>query len=235
MFYDVSFLIFHYPDSPDRERNLAAVRSWLGHFGARRVGIIEPHDCGAMTDGGFLIRTRARNILAKQAATSIICQLDGDVICEPPQFIAAVEMIRSGWADFVYPYILFRRMHEGPTDEFCRTGDFEALKSSPDYTDTPTNIFGGAVFANRQKYLEIGGENENYLGWPGEDKDRWERMTRLGRTERVDGILYHLEHARTVHTEGKTHPHRDAGIAELTKVRAMSNEELLAYAQRGFK
>lgn len=239
---NTTFLIYHFDDSADRARNLLAVCEYLR---GERILIWAdsppphlPENCRIFGHDirirGLTHRTKARNELARMADTPIICQLDGDVIPSGGAFEAAEKMIMDRKADFVYPYTIFRRMGNEATLKFCETQDAIDLALSTDYEDT-TNIYGGAVFADRKKYFEIGAENENYLSWPGEDKDRWERMTRLGKTKRIDVVLYHLDHARTIQTEGKTSPDRQRGIAELTKVRGMNDADLLAYAQRGFK
>jgi predicted glycosyltransferase involved in capsule biosynthesis len=51
---------------------------------------------------------------------------------------------------------------------------------------------GGAFLADRNKYLEAGGENENFLGWGPEDFERVKRMEILHQTVHfAKGPLFH--------------------------------------------
>ena len=57
------------------------------------------------------------------------------------------------------------------------------------------NLHGGSIVAAREAYFAIGGFDESFVGWGGEDNDFWERA----QTRRVDAFgslpLVHLWHA----------------------------------------
>ena len=54
---------------------------------------------------------------------------------------------------------------------------------------------GGAFIVNKEKYLEVGGENENFHGFEYEDHERIKRIEVLGLpVHRSNGPLFHLWH-----------------------------------------
>jgi hypothetical protein len=54
---------------------------------------------------------------------------------------------------------------------------------------------GGAFIVNKEKYLEVGGENENFCGWGTEDTERVKRLEILGLPIYYSpGILFDLKH-----------------------------------------
>ena len=54
---------------------------------------------------------------------------------------------------------------------------------------------GGAFIVNKEKYLNAGGENENFYGWGLEDCERVKRMEILNlQVHRSIGSLFHLWH-----------------------------------------
>ena len=56
--------------------------------------------------------------------------------------------------------------------------------------------FGGLWFMNRQDYFDLGGYDETYRGWGGEDTDFLHRMREVGSVLRTDGVILHLWHER---------------------------------------
>jgi hypothetical protein len=88
---------------------------------------------------------------------------------------------------------------------------------------------GGSVFWNRQKFIEVGMENENFLSWGPEDQERVERCMKLGyKWARVQGPLYHLEHAR-LQNSGDGHRFAKQNDEEFEKVKRFSPDELRSY------
>jgi predicted glycosyltransferase involved in capsule biosynthesis len=67
---------------------------------------------------------------------------------------------------------------------------------------------GGAFLANRVKYLNAGGENENFHGWGPEDVERVKRLEVLNLPVHfADGPFFHLWHPR-----GKTSCYSDKSV-----------------------
>ncbi|OON81086.1 galactosyltransferase-related protein [Streptomyces tsukubensis] len=57
---------------------------------------------------------------------------------------------------------------------------------------------GGSVWADAELYHRIGGFDERFAGWGGEDDDFVERLSKHGRFVRFDDTLMHLHHPRPV-------------------------------------
>lgn len=148
----------------------------------------------------FFHKTKYINRLIESASTRFIVVWDTDVIAHPDQILESVMVLRKGEAIMSIPYDgrvyvcdnylsdLFRII---PNTEIL-------LKLAPSlplmygYCST-----GGAFMADRERYLEAGGENENFLGWGPEDFERVKRMEILHQTVHFGkGPLFHLWHPR---------------------------------------
>jgi GT2 family glycosyltransferase len=70
------------------------------------------------------------------------------------------------------------------------------------------NLHGGSIAARRHDYFEIGGFDEEFVGWGGEDLDFWERAQAHGPVYAFGYLpLVHLWHARQ---KGKAEPNAPA-------------------------
>ena len=88
---------------------------------------------------------------------------------------------------------------------------------------------GGALFFNKEKYTEIGLENEKFISWGHEDWERVVRIEKMGlKLCRVQGNLYHLTHIRSHNSSGSNPYYRQNG-EEYNKVRFMNIEQLKEY------
>jgi tryptophanyl-tRNA synthetase len=58
---------------------------------------------------------------------------------------------------------------------------------------------------NKERYLTIGGENENMVSWAPEDVERYWRASMFGLSiERTPGTLYHIDHFRGNNSNGRS-------------------------------
>ncbi len=177
--------------------------------------------------------TRYRNEMIKTSKTPIIAVWDVDVIAPLDQVLEAVEKIRNQEAVLSWPYngICYDVPHETGS-EFGKSRDMDVLTFrkndlSPMFGGLTT---GGLFFANREKYMKAGMENEHIYGWGPEDAERLKRVTILGLpVHRVRGELYHLWHPRG-YNSGNFDPHREmACFKEYLKICRCSRDELLNY------
>ena len=175
-------------------------------------------------------RTRYINQLVKKVKTKYLGVWDADVVFPVKQVCSAMEMLRLGIADFVYPYdglfldtsLIIRQM-------FIETMDVSMLLSLKNFMSVPYGVEmkGGAFLANREKYIEAGMENENFYGWGPEDWERVERWRNLGcRIKNTDGVLFHLTHPRDMNGKHNSEHQRKISTLEKDRICFSSAEEI---------
>jgi len=152
----------------------------------------------------ILYRTKFLNQMTKYVATPFLAVWDADVITPIIQIIKAMELLRTGEADFVYPYE-FQFLDTSPIlkNLFLQERKIEILEQNAKkmkemYLPNPV---GGAFLANFRAYNEAGLENENFYGWGMEDGERFYRWEKMGyKIKRVSGPLFHLSHDRGINS-----------------------------------
>lgn len=180
-------------------------------------------------------RTRMLNLMAQTCSTPIIANWDADVFISPQQILEAVKKIRKQDAEVVYPY-------DGRFARVDRKQWFKKLEKELDIGVFSNQEFkgmrpkdktsvGGAIFFDRKKYLECGGENENFISYGPEDVERFVRFSVLAKVERINGALYHMDHFRGLDSRCATNPHDKQNHDELAKVQTMTKEELMIYVK----
>lgn len=172
------------------------------------------------------------NDLCNQSTNDIICIQDADVFITKEQFNKSVEYINSGEYDMISPY-------NGTCYNLLDDHVFTIQKLLHDKQPIVNNINtslckkrcngkskGGCYFFNKQKFIEGGMANENFVGWGGEDDELLHRFTKLNyKFYRLEGVLYHLPHDRTNNAK----PHHELyqnNMIELQRIIKMTKEEL---------
>ena len=98
-----------------------------------------------------------------------------------------------------------------------------------DYPNFGKSSMGGALFLNRQVFIDSGMENEYFISWGAEDWERFRRFVKLGyRVGRVKGPLFHIDHARK-QDSNENNPYYQRNVAEYQKVDTLSVEQLKEY------
>lgn len=174
-------------------------------------------------------RTKWINHLISMAKTPFVAVWDADAMAPPEQILRAVEVLRSGLAVMSFPYDgRFYSSDKVSSDLFKRLFDIEILIKRIPVLQLMHGYHsvGGAFFADKEKYLTAGGENENFYGWGPEDTERVKRLEILGLPIfYFPGVLFHLWHPM-----GKNSWFADAGIEkhnrrELQKTCKLSNSK----------
>ena len=89
------------------------------------------------------------------------------------------------------------------------------------------NSVGGALFFHKERYREIGWENENFISWGHEDWERIHRVKFLGyELCRTNGVLYHLTHSRTSNSNERN-PFYVFNGQEIQRIKRLNKEQLL--------
>ena len=145
-------------------------------------------------------RTRYLNILLRKAICPIVGIWDTDVIVPEYQIRQAVNYVKMGCV-LCYPYDGdFRFLSK--EESISTRKSIHAINSSSGKRMLGRPSVGGAFVLNKDKYIEIGGENEGFYGWGYEDVERYKRLEILEYPiGRIDGPLYHLYHERNTKME----------------------------------
>lgn len=178
-------------------------------------------------------RTQMLNELTTIAQTPIVVNFDADVLIPPLQLYLAAMQIRTGLSDFVYPYdgrfaSVNRRQWFDTMYRYLDAGLFKNNSFSGTLPgDEPSQ--GGAVMYRKSTFLEAGGENENFISYAPEDRERIWRFKKLGyNVNRIDGTLYHLDHFIGPNSSMQ-HQYSQANNLEYTKIQQMDIDELRRY------
>jgi hypothetical protein len=136
-------------------------------------------------------RSWAFNVAARQARASVLVFHDGDILVPRGYAQAVLRRVRAG-AEFVdLKRLLF---------ELSAEQNATALAGRPDAVRgalerVRQNARGGTLAADKRAFFDIGGFDEAFVGWGGEDNEFWERA--LTRRAEAFGLLpfVHLWHA----------------------------------------
>lgn len=225
----VTFLIPYKYDHPDRFENMELCRMYLDkHFNTNII--IE-------VANGLFHRTKMINSMARKAITPIIINYDCDVFIHPLQIVEAVKRIEQG-EDIVFPYDgRFARVPRSYYPELKRTLSvdiFEGIEFTGMGAMSKPKV-GGCIVHNKASFFDAGGENEKFISWGHEDRERYDRFTKLGYIiDRVPGVLYHLDH-HIGSDSSADNPHYTANLLEYKYVTSLCKEQLKEYVCQNLK
>jgi hypothetical protein len=176
-------------------------------------------------------RQRVLNEMIVEANTEIVVNYDCDVLLPLDSYQKAYSSILHHTHDVIYPYgqgIYQKQVNA--TDEivsqFLQTGDFNYLDK---HSNLHTSDFGWAQFFNRQVYVDGGMENENFVAYAPEDKERFYRFATLGyNMGRINDYVYHLEHTRGENS-WIHNPHMNSNNNEWERIKNMNKQQLIEY------
>lgn len=240
---DVTFTIPVRIDSEQRKRNLEIVVKYLNtHFDTNILVGEESKspdlkyfetDCDYIhyqTDDSMMRRTHVLNLLAREANTPIIVNYDTDVLLPIKQYVNSAVLIRKNEFDMVYPYD-GRFLNVKSDDIINSIATNMEVDNIPDrfLQSMRTDSVGGAIFWNKEKFIEGGMENENFVSWGYEDDERLIRFKKLGfRISRWPGVLYHLNHPSSPNS-ASVHKFYSNNKEEFERIRRMNKEQILEY------
>jgi predicted glycosyltransferase involved in capsule biosynthesis len=224
--------VFIYEVSSNGESNLGFISS-LSNLNIK-------HWCFREDD--VFHRTKYLNYMLDQVETPVVSNYDIDVILRPENYLHSQERILSGEADVIYPY---KRSSDGQFqvhqnfnyEGFERSGfDITFMQSAVNLTLYEAEC-GHCMFFNTDVYRNLGGENEGFISYGPEDKERMIRFQMLT-NNRVEWSgserVFHFEHFRSPDSSGGN-PFFHRNWEVLNGIMKMSQEELSQYYQnRGY-
>lgn len=158
-------------------------------------------------------RTHYINLMTSLAKTRYLAIWDSDVLVDPCQIQMSLNDLENGSCEVAYPYngelmgvdpILRSLFIEHPAISFLRKNiRLMTFLYGP-------NVVGGGFVIRRDKYIESGGENEEFYGWGPEDYERFYRWKNYGyRVKNEEGVMYHLYHTRDLNGKYRSTLHQN--------------------------
>jgi hypothetical protein len=194
-------------------------------------------------------RTRLLNDMILESNTEIVCNYDADIILPLNSYVISKILLESGY-DIVYPFkhgiesekkVLFAENinYLKDTDKLI---DHEFIKNNLDINILENNYFfnhnafgqgfadfGMCQFFKRNVYIEGFLENEDFVSYAPEDKERYYRFKELGyKICRVDNSAFHLEHARN-HNSSSSNPYMQHNNNLWSFLGSLKKEEIIKY------
>jgi|SRR5271165_6314909 len=240
----LSYLItYREAGSEERRANLLAVLSWLGQWPEIEIVVVEqdavPRLDAPLVSGGGVVRFAYNpgpfnkawglNVAVGFARGSVLAIGDADVIA-PHTFAAAVESCRDVAA--VKPY---RTIVDLTPEESFRVRGGEWGFDPPRPAHALPNregqgeyvVFAGGLFLVQREWLiRLGGFDERFRGWGGEDDAMTQKLRRGGvpMTQIEGPPALHLWHPRS-HETTFGHAHYAANVALLDAYHAYSDAQ----------
>ncbi|WP_146060383.1 galactosyltransferase-related protein [Amycolatopsis sp. CA-128772] len=182
-------------DVPDVEVTLVEQDSGTRLNGVPRT-LYDSHVLVA--DSGPFNKSWSVNAGVRRSAHERICVLDADLLVDRAVLAAMLRGLDD--ADLFVPYRRVTWMDEVST---TRTIAAVTAASGPYRLDGAAarglsidGLYGGCFAVRRDFYLAIGGHDERYTGWGGEDNAFHELAAAHGRTGRGDFVMAHQNHVR---------------------------------------
>jgi len=135
-------------------------------------------------------RAWAFNVAARHARSDILVMQDNDVLIPERYAYEAVRRVTEGFSFIDLKRFLFY-LDDKATKRVFATG------AAPRGVEAMVvqNLDGGSIAVRRDAYEAIGGFDEQFIGWGGEDNDFLDRAAVLGGVNRFAYLpLLHLEH-----------------------------------------
>jgi hypothetical protein len=236
-------------ESPHRRRNLALVLEWLSRFMSAHTILVEHGPTRNLSDAdlppgatyryiqdaGPFNKGRAMNIGFHLATDAVIVFGDADMVM-PHELIERSCMACERTLDAVDPYHRLIDLSESDSITLDpaslpspQTGSV-AGEDRAGYRETL--CFAGGVFVVRREFYEtIGGMDESFHGWGGEDNAMSTKILRMTTRCAVakEGVAFHLWHPRR-RPESENADYR-ANLQRADSYRTMSDVSLAALCQ----
>tara|TARA_R110001592_G_scaffold148962_1_gene374296 strand:+ start:647 stop:1426 length:780 start_codon:yes stop_codon:yes gene_type:complete len=154
-----------------------------------------------LKEGDPFHRTKYLNIMLKKVKTRFTINYDLDVILELKTYKNLDLIMDQSKSDLLFPYGLgnFQKMVEQSSYKDLIKADknfYEVLDSNSTISDT---FAGHCQVFKTASYIQGGMEDENFISYGPEDRERKLRFSQLGYTTIYlqDHYVYHLEHSRS--------------------------------------
>lgn len=176
-------------------------------------------------------RQKILNEMIIESKTNIIINYDCDVILPIKSYLDSYNLILNDSYDVIYPYGRGEYQKQVFSNDeivsrFLENNDYSILDEN---SKVYLSDFGWVQFFNKSVYIEGGMENENFIAYAPEDKERFYRFTSLGyRVGRMNNFIYHLEHSRGQNS-WISNPHMENNNLIWGQIQKMNKDQLKDY------
>jgi predicted glycosyltransferase involved in capsule biosynthesis len=200
--------VIAYKHRPDRLLNLRRVLEWLAPFQGMEIILVEQDKESKIAELNLRLKhifiksdlpfnkAWAFNVATRYVKTPVIIFGDSDLIMNPSAFINAANMLNM--YDVVNPYnsVIDLTPQESMADinsilQINRIGRGDA---EDDIQKVP--LCGGIIMFKKEKLIEIGGWNEDFIGWGAEDDFQSLKVKMYLTHTTVPNKCYHLHHEK---------------------------------------
>jgi hypothetical protein len=247
MLEDLTFVILVRIESPDRQENVFVTLSYLCKHLKSNIIILEEGENPRMpsildtiavndmrinyhflpSSETLFHRTKFLNMMLRMVTTSVVVNYDIDVLLLPHVYKKCYDLIKSG-QDLVYPYFFgWSWLNILPLDreKLLSTLQLELLE----FEYCGQGQYGFCQFFNTKSYIEGGMENEKFVSYAPEDRERGYRFQKLGyKVMWSDDYVYHLEHGRGINSDQRN-PMFKHNEELFEYIKTLSVEELREY------
>jgi hypothetical protein len=250
---NTTFIIPIKVEHPDRYRNAKTTLGFLNSHFKTNVFIYEISEDGNtkidfknelknlkvkhwIVNDEVFHRTKYLNIMLDEVKTKVVVNYDIDVILAPSNYLECQRAILDGESDVIYPYefgLGQKMVHDVINiEEFYKSGfDINYIDDRPDVFNIYGAEYGHCMFFNTEIYKKNGGENEDFISYGPEDKERGERFIRLGFNVnwKPGYYVYHFEHHRG-NDSSPRNPHFDHNWAVYNNLNSLHERDSNEYA-----
>lgn len=200
--------VIGYRHSDERYKNLTRTMEWLMQIPNIDVVIVEQDTNPKFINSwgvNYIFaynplpynRSWAFNIAYRDYPNDYLAFGDSDLVMDTNEFINSFNKLSE--FDVVSPY---KSVLDLTPDETEKDLVFWKSITRPGRGETDNqkiNLCGGLVFFTKQAFEKVGGWNEDFIGWGGEDDFQTFKVNSLGlRTLEMPYRIYHLYHNREI-------------------------------------
>jgi hypothetical protein len=244
--HDCTFIIPVRIESEDRRKNFTIVYDYLSRNFETNIIIYEcskektaidlirndvTYVFDKQTETSTFHRTKYLNRMLSLVNTAVTVNYDIDVVLPIESYLMAYKKIVRQDYDLVYPFAIGKyqkKVNESGRKKLLDKSSVVEL-TPQDYSDCQCE-YGHCQFFNTQSYKTYGWENEHFVSYGPEDRERYERFKKLERnvTHLEKGYVYHIEHSRGTDSNEKN-PFFEHNNSLYKKLGSMNKDELTNY------
>jgi len=175
-------------------------------------------------------KTWCINRALEKVKTKVVCIYDVDVLIPLKSIENSYKEIMENDFDMVLPYTygLYQKMilNYNECEIFKNTlnfDDFKNIKQNLSY-------YGHVQFFNTKTYCNLGGENEDIIGWGPEDQEKLYKMQVFGNKVKYldNSFVWHIEHERINPNVEQTENYKK-NMNVFYTIKNMTNNEKIKY------